>query len=460
MSDLAKIRLQQARVHMQAGSTAKAVELLEQARALARSDRATLVSILQELVQTYNGLGRRQQADECAAELAALTPAPSAAGSQFQAVHKMPRRRVVPILLVTTTCLLIGAVGVIVWLMAGLRYDERPASTAASPAQPVAGAAAAAGTPTAGPPAQQGVTFVPVPPPAAVPASAPAIPATQAFAAPQPSFFPPSAGTSNATPAERERATLIKEGVGLVIQVARYQGPVDGHVIQAELPVSTGTCFAVGRSGLMLTNRHVVSLPPEGLPATLEELSMPTVMLQGVATIVCFGSEPASHHQANVLHLSSQFDTALLKVDRTFRRPFSLGSGPATMGEQIFVCGYPDAVSVMLTQANEREVAGKFLRQASTGTLSYTIWFDKGAFEPTLTAGIVSAARRQLGNASYIQIDAKVSSGNSGGPLLNRKNEVIGMVALGGSIPEAQGYNFALSLAQIMDEIKPYLKAS
>jgi len=47
--------------------------------------------------------------------------------------------------------------------------------------------------------------------------------------------------------------------------------------------------------------------------------------------------------------------------------------------------------------------------------------------EGTATAGVVSAIRGRL-----IQTDAPLNPGNSGGPLLNRHGEVIGINTLGG----------------------------
>ena len=63
-------------------------------------------------------------------------------------------------------------------------------------------------------------------------------------------------------------------------------------------------------------------------------------------------------------------------------------------------------------------------------------------FENSVTAGIVSAVHRSLGQAPYndlIQTDAPISPGNSGGALVNRNGEVIGINAAG--IPTSENAN-------------------
>ncbi len=420
MTNLATTRLQQARVHMQAGNAAKAVELLEQARALARGDRQVLVPILRDLAQAYQAMGMSAKADRCTAELGAIAPGAMPGVQPPEPIAIESRGSIVPIVLVMTLVLL-GVAGIaIVWMAAGMRYDTRPAAT----------------TGNAGPAIKESIPAHSNPPAVAL-----------------------SSSGSTATLAERHRALLIKENVGLVIQVARYRGMVAGQMREAEFPFGTGTCFAVGRNGLMLTNHHVIAPPVDGVPPTLQDLAMPSMVLQGLVTFVCLGEDASRHYEAQIPHVSSRYDLALLKVKATFARPLRLRREAVTLGEQIFVGGYPGAVDEILTQANVLQVAGRWFTEAASGKVAFHTWFDQGTFEPTLTAGIVSAANRQMANVSYIQHDAKTSGGNSGGPLLNRNNEAIGVVTLAGTTIDTQGYNFALSIPQIMDEIEPYLKS-
>jgi len=82
----------------------------------------------------------------------------------------------------------------------------------------------------------------------------------------------------------------------------------------------------------------------------------------------------------------------------------------------------------------------------------------------TVTAGIVSAKGRSLGLGAYddfIQTDASLNPGNSGGPLFNLSGEVIGVntaIVAGG-----QGIGFAIPISMakyIINQLKEYGKVS
>jgi len=74
----------------------------------------------------------------------------------------------------------------------------------------------------------------------------------------------------------------------------------------------------------------------------------------------------------------------------------------------------------------------------------------------TFTKGIVSATGRKFPNsaASFIQTDAAINHGNSGGPLLNAAGEVIGINTMGVEKFIAQGLNFAIAV----NDVKGYIE--
>lgn len=78
-------------------------------------------------------------------------------------------------------------------------------------------------------------------------------------------------------------------------------------------------------------------------------------------------------------------------------------------------------------------------------------------FAGTVTHGIVSAKNRavQVGNGKfeYIQIDAAINGGNSGGPLFNMKGEVIGINSAKIAQTGIEGIAFSIPINVLMEKI-------
>src|SRR5207253_7919982 len=137
-----------------------------------------------------------------------------------------------------------------------------------------------------------------------------------------------------------------------------------------------GSGFIIDPDGSILTNNHVI----EGAERIQVKLSDGRSLRARV-----IGADPDS-------------DIALIKVDGQSRLPVApLGdSSTLRMGEWVCAIGNP---------------------------LGY---------EHTVTVGVVSYLGRKLFDASldnYIQTDAAINFGNSGGPLINSRGEVIGINA-------------------------------
>ena len=115
-------------------------------------------------------------------------------------------------------------------------------------------------------------------------------------------------------------------------------------------------------------------------------------------------------------------DLALLKVTAYGIKPLSLGNSDAVrIGETVYVAGNP-----------------------------------KG-FEGTFSDGIISS-RRDKYTKERLQMTAPISPGSSGGPVLNRKCEVIGVSFAGHRALDAQNLNFAIPskfLKKLLEQLKP-----
>ena len=73
----------------------------------------------------------------------------------------------------------------------------------------------------------------------------------------------------------------------------------------------------------------------------------------------------------------------------------------------------------------------------------YTIGAPK-SMTYTLTKGVISAKQRMIRANEYIQIDAAINAGNSGGPLLNDSGEVLGVNTL--KMSDSEGIGLAIPM--------------
>jgi serine protease Do len=166
---------------------------------------------------------------------------------------------------------------------------------------------------------------------------------------------------------------------------------------------SLGTGFVISNDGYIVTNDHVVD---------------------GVDRIdVIF--QDGTRSPARIVGLDPKTDIALIRVeDRNDLQPLPLGDSDALLpGDWVVAIGNPFGL------------------------------------DHTVTAGIVSALGRDLGQGpydDYIQTDAAINPGNSGGPLLDLDGRVVGINSA--INPQANTIGFAVPINMARD-ILPQLRA-
>ena len=155
---------------------------------------------------------------------------------------------------------------------------------------------------------------------------------------------------------------------------------------------SLGSGVIVDPTGIALTNAHVVEKASDIEVVTLD----------------------GSKHKAKVIGLDKKTDLAVLKLDdgkATFRYARLGDSEKIQVGDWVIAVGSPFGL------------------------------------QSTVTAGIISAKARQIGQGpfdDFLQTDAAINPGNSGGPLVNMQGEVVGIntaIVAGGS-----GIGFAIPI--------------
>ena len=174
-----------------------------------------------------------------------------------------------------------------------------------------------------------------------------------------------------------------------------------GRVTTAE---GGGTGFIITNDGLILTNKHVIS------DATVEYMVL---------------TSDGKSFPAQVLSQDPFNDLAVIKID-------AKGLSAVESGD---------------SSAEELQI----------GQWVVAIGNALGEFQNTVTVGVVSARERTLTASEptgasvenlegLIQTDAAINAGNSGGPLLNLKGQVIGINTAVASKQVAEGIGFAIPI--------------
>ncbi len=160
--------------------------------------------------------------------------------------------------------------------------------------------------------------------------------------------------------------------------------------------VSGGSGVIISPNGEILTNYHVIA------------------SMGGSDNALEVKTTDGKTFKATVLGKDKELDIALIKIDASHMPHAKLGdSDSLRIGEWVVAIGNPLGL------------------------------------EHTVTQGIISAKGRKLdtGVSSFLQTDAAINRGNSGGPLLNLRGEVVGInTAIN---PAGQNIGFAVPISQV-----------
>jgi serine protease Do len=207
--------------------------------------------------------------------------------------------------------------------------------------------------------------------------------------------------------------TVISKVSPAVVQivVAGY-GPSENHEHTTGLIVrqhAIGSGIVVSPDGYIMTNAHVVEgaqrirvilpTPPSDSPSGLQPIHAGQIK------------------EAQLLGSHKQTDLALLKIEATDLPAVSLRSAvPVRQGELVFALGSPEGL------------------------------------RNSVTMGVVSSVARQIDADDpmvYIQTDAALNPGNSGGPLVDVDGNVVGINTLKLSESGSEGLGFAIPAALV-----------
>jgi S1-C subfamily serine protease len=203
-------------------------------------------------------------------------------------------------------------------------------------------------------------------------------------------------------------------------EILQLVAKVDPSVVMISVDnESLGSGFVIDESGIIATNYHVIEGAKTAtvkFPANKDARSYPVI---GFVTI------------------QVTKDLALIKIksDGQSFPALKLADSPPAKGERVFAFGSPlglsGSVSDGLVSAvrSGKEVSDILMKVASEDVYKDSMGYDL--------------------DAEWLQITAPISPGNSGGPLMNDRGEVVGINTWIFAGSEAQSLNFSLSAVHL-----------
>jgi serine protease Do len=226
--------------------------------------------------------------------------------------------------------------------------------------------------------------------------------------------------SANMTPIAGERfAAVARQNSAAVVFIQSEFELVDADGNITMIEARSGSGFIVSESGLIITNRHVVRdweyhPPPPGITGRTRGIS-----------VVFQGQKRSEAIPATIANLSSDanLDIAILQIAPPPNMPTVYGIEPDLshigQGDEVATIGYPLGLQLL---GDER-------------------------IDTSLATGFVS----RIGQDA-IQLDLHAHHGNSGGPVLNLKGEVIGIVT--SNLAKAQNITFCIPIGVAYEMIK------
>jgi S1-C subfamily serine protease len=426
VSSLADIHHRQGRAFLRAGDAQRAVELLEKARALARGDAQLMQEILGDLAEAYEKAGAKEKAKRCGEQLGHLAGRGATNGREFEARNasllKDRRQKVWREAMAGVAAILLIACAIF-----GAWEKWRP---------PKIVSAVSATTQAA---ATEAVVMN-----AVVSAAVPRIAATTQTIAVAPDILD-----------DRVRASVV-----MLVLMGHYEGTINGEHVKVDVPLDSGSAFVLKKSGILLTSKHLTHEVQENdFPSTLQAVKLPTVTLRDIGYVLCFGQGSNDRSDAKLLYESDKFDVAIIQTDRHFAWALDGAGREAANGEPIYAWGYPVEMTDIFNNphADRHGVEEMLVELQDKHSINLLAAFSSECFKAVGVAGTVSVAERNMDGTACVEFDAKIDSGENGGPVVDASRKVIAMVQSGGKGAKA-GYNYGILIDQLQDEIAPYMR--
>jgi S1-C subfamily serine protease len=259
---------------------------------------------------------------------------------------------------------------------------------------------------------------------------------------------------------------IVDGAVGtILLQLPGYQAQT--YNVSA---ISLGSGFFISSNGYIATNAHVVSTTKDGEEKAKQALFWQ--MVQQVAQQL--GRDPRSFN-ANVIQQLNQYSdfqtfqqihhviipdgTALPFEIKSYGAPTGEGSD---QGKDVAVIKIEVKNSPVLKLADSDKVQLQdhvtvIGYPGAADTFNSGLLSQRSALEATINDGKISARKQASSGAPILQTSTPATHGNSGGPVLNDANEVVGLLTFRGDTvngQEVSGFAFIVPSNTVMEYVK------
>ena len=231
--------------------------------------------------------------------------------------------------------------------------------------------------------------------------------------------------------------------------------------------ISLGSGFFISSNGYIATNAHVVSSTHDG-----EEKAKQALFWQLVNQIAQqLGKDPRSLNttfidQHSTLQSFQLFHHVIIPDGSAF--PFEIKSYGAPTGEgndqgkdvAVIKIEVKNAPILKLADSDRVQLQDHVTVVGYPGaadTFNSGLLSSKSALEATINDGKISAKKQATSGAPILQTSTPATHGNSGGPVLNDANEVIGLLTFRGDTvngQEVSGFSFIVPSNTVMEYVK------
>ena len=234
--------------------------------------------------------------------------------------------------------------------------------------------------------------------------------------------------------------------------------------------ISLGSGFFISSNGYIATNAHCVSMTRDGEQKAKEALLWQLV--QQIAQQL--GRDPRSFtarqieqiDQYSTLQSFQRFHHVLIPDGSSF--PFEIKQYGAPTGQgtdqgkdvAVIKIEVKNAPILKLADSDKVQLQDHVTVVGYPGaadTFHSGLLSQRSAFEATINDGKISARKQAASGAPILQTSAPATHGNSGGPVLNDANEVIGLLTFRGDTvngQEVSGFAFVVPSNTVMEYVK------